>query len=224
VESGRFMKINDGRLEARVDGATQSHRLPGTLATFRTQGGGVRSAPLELMAGDRLDVYRFRGQLAALVQPEEGHAVRLGGRVPKKNWSRFVPATKLKTTVQSRYPGFPFEDFEVLSRGVSGRVGKLRLLGSGGRSLLVEGLAVRWTLDVWDTLFWAEPQPNDARGPGWLFKGKGWGHGVGMCQAGAYGMAMRGASYREILGHYYTDIHLGRLKPAAARPRLASLE
>lgn len=224
VESGRFMKSDAGHLEVRVGGVTRSHDLPRTLATFRSRAGGLRSAPLELMAGDRLDVYRFRGGLAALVQPDEGRAVRLDGRVPKKNWSRFIPAHKLKTTVQARYPGFPFEDFEVLSRGVSGRVGKLRLLGSGGRSLIVEGLAIRWTLDVWDTLFWAEPRNGDARGPGWFFRGRGWGHGVGMCQAGAYGMAMRGASYREILGHYYTDIHLGRLKPAAARPRLASVE
>ncbi len=38
-----------------------------------------------------------------------------------------------------------------------------------------------------------------------LFKfiGSGWGHGVGMCQWGAYGMAKQGIGYREILSHYY---------------------
>ncbi len=36
-----------------------------------------------------------------------------------------------------------------------------------------------------------------------IFKGKGSGHGVGMCQWGAQGMASKGASYREILLHYY---------------------
>ena len=36
-----------------------------------------------------------------------------------------------------------------------------------------------------------------------VFAGKGWGHGVGLCQVGAYGMALRGATYRQILSHYY---------------------
>jgi stage II sporulation protein D len=43
-----------------------------------------------------------------------------------------------------------------------------------------------------------------ARVPGeWRFTGEGWGHGVGLCQYGANGMARRGAGYREILVRYY---------------------
>jgi SpoIID/LytB domain protein len=41
--------------------------------------------------------------------------------------------------------------------------------------------------------------------------GRGWGHGVGMSQWGAHGMALAGASAAEILGHYYTDVSLGRI-------------
>ncbi len=41
--------------------------------------------------------------------------------------------------------------------------------------------------------------------------GRGWGHGAGMSQWGAYGMARRGASYAEILDHYYTSVTLGSL-------------
>jgi len=44
-----------------------------------------------------------------------------------------------------------------------------------------------------------------------VFTGRGWGHGLGMCQVGAYGMALRGLSYREILTHYYSGITLQRL-------------
>ena len=43
-----------------------------------------------------------------------------------------------------------------------------------------------------------------------VFSGRGWGHGVGMCQVGAYGMALRGKGYKEILHHYYTDVDLVR--------------
>jgi stage II sporulation protein D len=42
------------------------------------------------------------------------------------------------------------------------------------------------------------------------FYGSGWGHGVGMCQVGAYGMAMDGANYEQILKTYYTGIEVSR--------------
>jgi stage II sporulation protein D len=44
-------------------------------------------------------------------------------------------------------------------------------------------------------------------------RGAGFGHGVGMSQYGAYGFALNGASYDEILGHFYTDTELGTTDP-----------
>ena len=37
----------------------------------------------------------------------------------------------------------------------------------------------------------------------WVLRGRGWGHGVGLCQIGAAVMADRGFGYRQILQHYY---------------------
>jgi SpoIID/LytB domain protein len=42
-------------------------------------------------------------------------------------------------------------------------------------------------------------------------RGRGWGHGVGMSQWGAHGLAQRGASYPEILHHYYTGVSIGEV-------------
>jgi stage II sporulation protein D len=47
--------------------------------------------------------------------------------------------------------------------------------------------------------------------PAYTFRGRGWGHNVGMSQYGAQAMAVAGAGYREILGHYY-----GGLEPQPA--------
>lgn len=47
--------------------------------------------------------------------------------------------------------------------------------------------------------------------------GRGWGHAVGMSQWGAYGFAQRGASYREILAHYYPGTELGTGRAARIR-------
>jgi stage II sporulation protein D len=41
-----------------------------------------------------------------------------------------------------------------------------------------------------------------------LFKGKGFGHGVGLCQQGAMKMAQKGFTFSEILGHYYSGVSL----------------
>jgi stage II sporulation protein D len=50
-------------------------------------------------------------------------------------------------------------------------------------------------------------------GTGWVFTGHGYGHGVGMCQWGADGMARNGKTYREILARYYPDTALARGSP-----------
>jgi stage II sporulation protein D len=48
-------------------------------------------------------------------------------------------------------------------------------------------------------------------GVGWVVHGRGFGHGVGMSQWGAYGYALHGKSHRFILRHYYSGARLGKL-------------
>ncbi len=52
-----------------------------------------------------------------------------------------------------------------------------------------------------------------AGGGGWFFGGQGYGHGVGMCQFGANGMARAGKGYREILARYYPGAAIAREYP-----------
>jgi stage II sporulation protein D len=44
------------------------------------------------------------------------------------------------------------------------------------------------------------------------FTGLGWGHGVGLCQEGAYGMAKEGYGAFDILRHYYYGVILDKIK------------
>ena len=48
--------------------------------------------------------------------------------------------------------------------------------------------------------------------------GRGWGHGVGMCQWGAAELARRGVSAAEILSYYYPGTELATVRELAARP------
>jgi stage II sporulation protein D len=92
--------------------------------------------------------------------------------------------------------------------GVSGRVIEADVMGSDG-DLLLEGLRVRWGLGLRENLFVIDRE-RDAAGnvTKFIFTGKGWGHGVGLCQVGSFGMAQAGATFDKILAHYYTGIGL----------------
>ena len=83
--------------------------------------------------------------------------------------------------------------------------------GSEG-DLLLRGLRVRWGLGLRENLFVIQRE-RDSRGgvAAFVFTGKGWGHGVGLCQVGAFGMAKAGATSEQILKHYYSGIALEAL-------------
>lgn len=99
----------------------------------------------------------------------------------------------------------------VNQRGVSGRAVRVTVWHAGGETIM-PGLAFRYALELPDSLFVVQPALVDGK-PGLRFLGRGWGHGVGMCQNGAFGLAVGGASYREILAHYYPGTSLGSLPP-----------
>jgi len=60
-----------------------------------------------------------------------------------------------------------------------------------------------------EQLFVIDRVYNDSeRVAGFVLTGRGWGHGVGMCQFGAYGLAKQGLNVTQILKTYYTGIEL----------------
>ena len=98
-------------------------------------------------------------------------------------------------------------------RGESGRATRL-LIGSTGISTEDFRLAVGRTLG-WNRIRsnWFEVAQQ---GDGFLFHGRGSGHGVGLCQAGAAEMAREGRGYREILAQYFPGATLAEETTGAA--------
>ena len=80
---------------------------------------------------------------------------------------------------------------------------------------MLEGLAVRWTMGTPETWFDLR-RASEGGHRGWMFEGRGRGHGVGLCQIGAVAMSRRGNTYKEILAHYYAGARLGRLVGSAS--------
>lgn len=209
---GRFAAVADGVLTIRVGDELVRFEIPGRLATFRGRAGALRAAPLALVAGDRLELYSRAGALAAVVQVVGAEGAAFDRTSRFSSWRRFRSDRELGELVGATHPGFPFRELEVLERGRSGRVARIRFTAEDGRVAEMEGLAVRWALDLPDTLFTARRLRPAGGEAGWLFTGRGWGHGVGMCQVGAYGMALRGHGYGDILTHYYSGATLATLE------------
>jgi stage II sporulation protein D len=68
----------------------------------------------------------------------------------------------------------------------------------------------------------AQPPPASVAGEAlFVMSGRGWGHGVGMSQYGAFGQANEGRTYDEILAHYYSGTELGRTGTKEVRVLLA---
>ncbi len=125
-------------------------------------------------------------------------------------WEVRVPRSELASRIRSRASVGDLVDIIPGSRGVSGRIVDLAVVGSAGR-FTFHGFSIESLLGLRETLFMVDRQyGDDGKVETFIFAGKGWGHGVGMCQVGAYGMALRGKTYEEILHHYYTGVTLER--------------
>ncbi len=96
-------------------------------------------------------------------------------------------------------------DIDVAERSKSRRVIELKYIGSLSTYTLTKN-DVRSLLNLKSQLFWIEKE-NDV----YRFYGKGSGHGVGLSQVGAMGMADAGFSFFDILNHYFTGVEIREL-------------
>ncbi len=87
-----------------------------------------------------------------------------------------------------------------------GSVKSMKFIGDRGTREL-RGDALRTALGLRSTRFTITAEPLGLR-----FDGRGWGHGLGMSQWGAYNLAQQGVKYQQILSHYYRGASLAQLK------------
>ena len=92
-------------------------------------------------------------------------------------------------------------DLIPIARGTSGRLWKLKIVGSKKTKVIGKELEIRKTLSpshLYSSAFVVEKQEGK-----FILHGAGWGHGVGLCQIGAAVMGAKGYKYDEILAHYF---------------------
>ena len=100
-------------------------------------------------------------------------------------------------------------DLIPLERGKSGRIWKLKIVGTKKTFTIGKELEIRRALSeshLYSSAFEVEKLPD-----GFRLHGRGWGHGVGLCQIGAAVMGEQGKTYDEILLFYYRGAEILRL-------------
>ncbi|MGZ5436122.1 MAG: SpoIID/LytB domain-containing protein [Pyrinomonadaceae bacterium] len=131
---------------------------------------------------------------------------------PFTNWTTELSLGQVQARLARSARGVgAITDLRVVKRGSSRRATDLEIIGTQGTTHVRGGrirsaLGLREQLFVIDRVYGA----ND-RVTGFVFVGRGWGHGVGMCQYGAYGLAKQGLNVEQILKTYYSGIDLTKL-------------
>ena len=97
-----------------------------------------------------------------------------------------------------------------LERGGSGRISRLKIEGEHASAVVGKELMIRRWLSDSHLKSSAFDVRKDAAG-NFILEGRGWGHGVGLCQIGAAVMAHKGYTFGQILSHYYPSSELSEI-------------
>ncbi len=126
----------------------------------------------------------------------------------KFRWTERVSVADMTTRVATEYPEIGrVQSLTARQRGASGRIEMLAIAGDRGSIEVTGDLHIRRLLGGLKSTLFEVKREGDA----FVFRGAGFGHGVGMCQLGAIGMAEAGRSHDKILAHYYRGTHLHKL-------------
>ena len=194
--AGRLLPSPAG-LALIADGSDSPRPLTGQEAVFERRGERWRRGPVRFAPGSPGALWCVEGG-CPVVELEPLEAADAASA-----WTWWVREISLDE-IGRRLGVGGVRSVTVTRRGVSGRALAVEVLGDAGPRE-VPGLAFRRALDLPDTLFLALAGGNGG-GSAVRFLGRGWGHGVGMCQNGAYGLARAGASHVQILKTYYTGV------------------
>lgn len=185
--------------------ADHGEDLPTPLPLWeRWNGGHRRRAAAEVLPGTLLERLRYGDRVVALTIRQSGGDGEADRRSAWREWVRERTWTELENSLGVS----GLERLTVTARSPSGRVVGLAAVSTTGSVKEWTGFDVRRALELPETLFSMNVRMTPDGERRVHFLGRGWGHGVGLCQNGAYGLARSGMEFEQILQHYYTGIQL----------------
>ena len=116
----------------------------------------------------------------------------------RHRWTKEITTEEMDKYL-SKYDIGKIRKLQAVKRGVSGRIYKMTFIGTKGKETVYGELNIRRLLDnMYSSAFIVKKKGNK-----WVFKGMGWGHGVGMSQIGAISLGKKDKTYKYILKRYY---------------------
>lgn len=126
-------------------------------------------------------------------------------------WNASLSAGQVQSRLSRYVRGIgTLYDLNIKKAGYSRRAIELEIIGSNGTKIL-KGGKIRSALRLREQLFVINKRYSGSTVAGYTFTGRGWGHGVGMCQYGAFGLAKMGVKFDEIIKHYYSGSDLTKM-------------
>jgi len=183
---------------------------PGLLLAEESPDGSLRLVShSDVQVGDRLKWVASEGGAQVLVRRLDPDGAAWDRYNPMAHWRVEYTESELLALVRKRITVPGIRELKA-DYNEQGRVQDLNLVDTKGTAHRVRGMHIRGLLGLKDNVFrWLTVGQGDQRR--WIFYGRGWGHGLGMCQTGAYGMALEGAPYQQILQHYYPGTILQKI-------------
>lgn len=214
LKQATINQTKDNRIMLRVGKSDTPLNLSTDTFLFRAIGDGIfPTEKVALMGGESVTYHtNSNGQVDFLEvrpSPNGASAERMS---PFTNWTKEVSLGTVQASLRRWSKGIgTLTDLKVIRRGYSRRVVDLQLVGTNGTTN-IRGGVIRSALRLREQLFVIDRRYNsDGRVVGFVFTGRGWGHGVGMCQVGAYGLAKLGLKYDQILKAYYSGIEMTKM-------------
>jgi SpoIID/LytB domain protein len=150
-----------------------------------------------------------------LKEPPEGILCDLLEYIKPSNfrWVRIYSADEMAVLLKAVADVGRLRKIIVTKRNISGHIEEIKFIGAKSSYVLRKELKIRQALgNLRSSMFKVEvKRDKDGNPKQFVFYGGGWGHGVGMCQAGACGMALKLKNYKEILQHYFKDVEFRKV-------------
>ena len=213
--SNLWIKTTEGRQGAPVDPEVPLARRIGDRY--------YPTSSLTLRAGDRLRWWKNGGgRVLALWVEMDSDGPAFERESAWTEWVRRVPARELAHRMAGRIAGTEVREITVTRRSPAGRAIEMRVKTDLAEATF-KRFDLRQAVEMPEMLFTVSRVEGPQGEAEFVFLGRGWGHGVGLCQNGAFGMALAGDTYDTILKHYYTGIEIvpasGIAKAAAPSTR-----
>lgn len=207
---GTFIKRKGNSVEMQEQNDTRLLTFPKDAYLLRKIEEGIFPArKLTLLGGESVRWVEKDGTIQLLEVDYPPNTNVLDRNSLHNRWTVRQSREELEKSIRKYYPQVGrLVELKVVRRGKSQRVAELLIIGEKG-SATVQGLKIKWVLNLKDTLFYIDREyDQNQQLSHFVFTGRGWGHGVGLCQVGAYGLAVAGVNYKSILEHYYQKIKI----------------